>query len=130
MIRMPACDAEQFDPPAPVALVTFRNVDANRIASQVLMLIDSGADATVVPEHILAQLDIDTSRSPRFEIVGIENRVQLAPAVSLELRFLGRTFRGSFLVAPGECGILGRNVLNRIPLLFDGPNLTWGEFRR
>ena len=48
-----------------------------------------------------------------------------APAVHLELLFSGRTFRGRFLLIDQEWGVLGRNVLNLLPILYDGPRLTW-----
>lgn len=127
---MPAYDGERFFPPAPAALVTLRNPTNNTVAADVPMLLDSGADATMVPERIVASLGIDTSMSPQFEVVGVEGTPLVAKAVSLELLFLGRRFRGEFLLTPDDCGILGRNILNRVPLLLDGPKLTWEEARR
>jgi predicted aspartyl protease len=127
---MPAYDAEQFFPPAPVALVSFRNATTKMEASNVPMLLDSGADATMVPEQIVASLGVDASLSAQFEIIGVEGKITFARAVSLELLFLGRRFRGESLLTPNEYGILGRNILNRIPLLLDGPKLIWDEARR
>jgi len=127
---MPAYDGERFFPPAPVALVTLRNATTGTVASNVPMLLDSGADATMVPEKIVAGLGIDTSATQQFEVTGIEGTSMVAKAVSLELLFLGRRFRGEFLLTPNDCGILGRNTLNRIPLLLDGPRLVWDEGRR
>lgn len=127
---MPAYDGEQFSPPAPVAFVTLRNAENNAVASNIPMLIDSGADATMVPEQIIVSLGIDTSMSGQFEIIGVEGTPLFAKAVSLELSFLGRRFRGEFLLTPSDCGILGRNVLNRVPIILDGPKLAWDEVRR
>jgi hypothetical protein len=36
-------------------------------------------------------------------------------------------FRGQFLIVDGSHGILGRNVLNSLSLIMDGPNLIWRE---
>ena len=47
---MPAYDATRFDPPAPLALVILRNLDTGTILSDVPMLLDSGADMTLVPQ--------------------------------------------------------------------------------
>jgi len=47
--------------------------------------------------------------------------------VSLELAFLGRIFRGQFLVIDQEVGILGRNILNVLTLLFEGKQQAWYE---
>ena len=52
---------------------------------------------------------------------------RFAPVVRLELRFSRRTFRGQFLLVDQAWGILGRNVLNAVAVLLDGPNLAWHE---
>ena len=126
---MPAYDGERFFPPAPVALVTLRNATTHSEASKVPMLLDSGADASMVPEQIVENLGVDTSLSGQFEIIGVEGKSTFARAVSIELVFLGRRFRGQFLLTPNEYGIIGRNILNRVPLLLDGPKLAWDEPR-
>ena len=36
-------------------------------------------------------------------------------------------FKGDFLVVDQPWGILGRNVLNAVPLTLDGPRLRWDE---
>ncbi len=40
---------------------------------------------------------------------------------------LNKSFRGRFLQVESEVGIIGRNVLNRVRLLLDGPALNWEE---
>ena len=127
---MPAYDGERFFPPAPVAFVSVRNPINGAVSPSVRMLMDSGADATMVPQEIVEGLGIDTSQCRQFEMAGVEGTITLAKAVSLELVFCGRKFRGDFLLTPNDCGILGRNVLNRVPLLLDGPRLTWDEVHR
>jgi hypothetical protein len=47
--------------------------------------------------------------------------------VQLELLFLNRTFTGQFLLIDQDYGILGKNILNNIALLLDGPRLAWSE---
>ena len=42
---------------------------------------------------------------------------------------LGRTFRGQFLVIDQQVGILGRNILNALALVLDGPQQTWSEHK-
>jgi hypothetical protein len=127
---MSAYDGDRFSPSAPVALVTIRNPKTHEAATNVPMLLDSGADASMVPQQIVESLGIEPSNGAQFEIIGIEGRSTFARAVSLELLFLGRRFRGEFLLTPGDSGILGRNILNRVPLLLDGPRLTWDEVPR
>jgi hypothetical protein len=62
-------------------------------------------------------------------LAGFDGAVSFAPVVGLELLFEQRTFRGQFLLIDQGWGILGRTILNRVPLLFDGPRLTWDEHR-
>jgi hypothetical protein len=40
---------------------------------------------------------------------------------------LGKTFKGRYLTLDQECGILGRDVLNHLVVLLDGPALNWRE---
>jgi hypothetical protein len=47
---MPAYDSSQFDPPAPTAQVTLRNLDSSATKSDVPMLLDTGADVTLIPQ--------------------------------------------------------------------------------
>jgi hypothetical protein len=53
----------------------------------------------------------------------------IAPAVTAELMFLSKSFHGQFLLVDGWHGVLGRNVLNNVFLLFDGPSRKWMERR-
>jgi hypothetical protein len=46
---MPSYDASHFDPPAPVARVTLRNPHTAATVSDVLLLLDTGADITFCP---------------------------------------------------------------------------------
>jgi len=39
-------------------------------------------------------------------------------------------FRGPFVVAEADYGILGRNILNLLLLTLDGPRLLWPEYWR
>lgn len=126
---MPHYDATRFEPPAPLAQVTLRNPDNGALSPDVPMLLDSGADVTLIPQMTLNRLDITSVQGKRYELIGFDGNTSFAPVVQLELIFCGRTFRGQFLVINQEWGILGRNVLNSVPLMLDGPNLTWDERR-
>jgi len=124
---MPAYDATRFDPPAPLALVTLRNLGTGTVLSDVPMLLDSGADVTLVPQAAVNQLGVAVIPDSQYELKGFDGSTSFAPVARLGLGFCGRTFRGQFLLIDQEWGILGRNVLNAVPLLLDGPHLTWDE---
>ena len=124
---MPGDDAIRFAPPAPLALVTFRNIATGASASAVPMLLDSGADVSLAPRQTILPLGVSIDPAAVYELMGFDGNRSSAQAVHLDLIFLGRTFRGRFLLTDHECGILGRDILNYLSLLLDGPNLTWDE---
>lgn len=126
---MPAYDATQFAPPAPLARVTLRNPDTGTVWSDVPMLLDSGADVTLIPQAAVSQLGVTVVPGLRYELIGFDGNISFTPVVRLELIFCRRTFRGRFLLTDQGWGILGRNVLNAVALLFDGPRLMWDEQR-
>ena len=126
---MPVYDTERFDPPAPLAQVTLRDLENRAIQSDVPMLLDSGADVTLVPQTVVDSLGVEIVPDRQYELVGFDGSMSLAPVVRLELLFCGRTFRGQFLVIDRAWGILGRNVLNAVPIVLDGPSLVWDEHR-
>ncbi len=127
---MPSYDSTRFSPPAPIALVSLRNPETGLNCADVPMLIDSGADATLVPKEVVNLLGLGTSSDQLYELTGFDGSTSTAQALRLEMTFLGKNFRGQFLLIDQEYGILGRNILNAVTLLFDGPNLNWDEFKR
>lgn len=126
---MPAYDAAHFQPPAPVASVALRNPTTGAVGADVPMLLDSGADVSLVPEPAVRRLGVAPTPGQQYQLVGFDGSISFAPVVQLELVFGGRTFRGQFLLIDQDSGILGRNVLNALALLFDGPRLVWDEYR-
>lgn len=110
---MPAYDSTSFRPPAPVALVTVRSPATGREVSNVSMLLDSGADVSLLPREPIANL-IDLPHTlPEYELEAFDGTTSRAPMVQLEVIFLGKSFRGQFLVIDGKHGVLGRNILNK-----------------
>ena len=61
--------------------------------------------------------------------MGFDGSTSFAPVVQLQLVFLNRTFKGQFLLIRQEWGVMGRDILNHVSLLLDGPNLKWSEQR-
>jgi predicted aspartyl protease len=124
---MPVYDGTLFNPPAPVALVELLHPDTGARQSGVVMLVDSGADVTLVPTRVAQQLGVALTGAPKYELAAYDGSVRSAQAVRLKLVFLGRTFHGQFLLVDQEEGVIGRNVLNAVSLVLDGPRLTWQE---
>lgn len=125
---MPAYDDVRFAPPAPVARVALRHPDHVERMVDVSMLIDSGADVSLLPRPEVAALGI-AAMSERYELAAFDGTISQAEAVRVDLVFLGRRFRGQFLLVDAEVGVLGRDVVNHVRLLLDGPASTWEESR-
>jgi hypothetical protein len=126
---MPVYDTELFNPPAPLAQVTLRNPANGSILSNVLMLLDFGADVTLIPQACMEPLGAVAIPDKYYELESFEGSISLSSVVRLELKFLERTFRGQFLLVDKKWGVMGRNILNAISLLMDGPHLMWKEQR-
>lgn len=124
---MPAYDATHFNPPAPVARVTLRNPATRVNVPDIALLVDSGDDVTLLPRQAVEMLGIPVPSGQGYELAGFDGSRSFVPAVNLDMMFLDRVFKGRYLVIDAERGILGRDVLNHIALLLDGPRLTWEE---
>lgn len=121
---MPEYDASLFTPPAPVAIVRLRTSDSETDLIEVPMLIDSGADVTLVPQSAVDLLGPGVDLNQSYELMSFDGTTSSARAVQLQLVFLRRIFTGRFLVIQQKCGILGRDVLNHVFLVLEGPLLT------
>jgi hypothetical protein len=120
-------DAARFDPPAPLALVTVKSERLGIMIDDVPMLLDTGADVSLLPRSHVSSLASPDAKE--YELEAFDGTKSTAPAVTAELLLLGKSFRGQFLLVDGWHGVLGRNVLNNLSLLFDGPARRWIERR-
>lgn len=122
---MQAYDAAQFDPPAPLAIVTVKSAQLGTVIHDVPMLLDTGADVSLLPRALVAPLASPGARL--YELEAFDGTRSTAPAITVELQVLGKSFRGQFLLIDSWHGVLGRNILNNLSLLFDGPSREWME---
>lgn len=126
---MPAYDNAFFSPPAPMARVILRNPQTGAIVNDVPMLLDSGADATLLPQAFIDQIGVDADPNESYELMGFDGNISIAQVVRLDLVFLRRAFKGRFLLINQEWGLIGRDILNHVSLRLDGPHLNWDEQR-
>ena len=124
---MPAYDVHLFHPPAPLAQVQLRIPNTTIAISDVPMLIDSGADVTLVPRQSVTLLGAIIDPDTHYEVMGFDGHKSAVQVVTLDLSFLSRIFKGRFLITDQECGVLRRDVLNHVALLLNGPRLNWDE---
>jgi len=124
---MPAYDSDLFDPPAPVALVSIRDPGSGNTVHDVPMLIDSGSDITLIPRTSIDELELEIDPNAGYELQGFDGHSTVAQAVTVDLIFVKRTLRGKYVIVNSDMGILGRDVLNHVAILLDGPQLSWQE---
>jgi len=120
-------DAVRFDPAAPLALVTVKSRQPGVVIVDVPMLLDTGADVSLLPRSHVAVLVPPNAR--HYELEAFDGTKSTAPAITAELLFLGKSFCGEFLLIEGWHGVLGRNILNNLSLVLDGPSRRWTEQR-
>jgi Aspartyl protease len=123
---MPPYDELLFVPAAPVARIVVSHPERQRTIGDVPMLIDSGADATLLPRSAVTALGLEGT-GERYQLMGFDGTISESEAVRASLAFLRRNFRGRYLLTDSEVGVIGRDILNHLRLLLDGPAMSWEE---
>jgi Aspartyl protease len=123
---MPSYDALRYDPPAPSAQVSLRAANGVTV-DDVLMLLDTGADTTLLPRSAVTRLGITPDPAVAYELIGFDGARSITQAVDLDMIFLKKAFRGRYLLTDSDCGILGRDVLASVIVLFNGPAREWSQ---
>lgn len=95
---MPEYDTINFDPPAPVVQVDLRSPESGVVVRGVELLLDSGADITLLPQNAVAQLDVPLDSGQHYELMGFDGRRSSARGIILDMLLLGKTFRGLYLL--------------------------------
>ena len=122
---MPRYDDRFFSPPAPLAAATIIDPTGGGHVEEVPMLVDTGSDVTFLPLWAVAELGITADPQRQYEVSGFGGSIEQYPVVHVHLAFEGKTFRGQFLVADQTWGVVGRNVINCLRLVLDGPRWSW-----
>jgi len=109
-----------LDPPAPVVPVRISG-PTGEDAVLLPMLVDTGADCTLIPASIVRRLGL-----PRIDVIGVSGvgggKVRATVhAASVELGGVRVVAR---IVAFADEAILGRDVLNQTVVRLDGPGLA------
>jgi predicted aspartyl protease len=69
---MPSYDTTHFDPPAAVVQVMLCNPHSGATISDVLLLLDTGADITLLPRTAVEQLGVPLLAGQRYELMGFD----------------------------------------------------------
>lgn len=120
-------DATHFDPPAPIAHVILRNMQSGAQIKNVTLLLDTGADITLLPRSAVEQLGIEPLIGQEYQLQGFDGSLTSAQAVELDMIFLKKAYRGEYVLIDDDRGVLGRDVLANVVLILDGPQQEWSE---
>lgn len=119
--------SETYIPPAPLALITLPNPETLESVTDVPMLLDTGSDITLLPKSFCDRIGVEASTSEFLELEGFNQTTSIAFYIRLEFIFLKKLFRGNFLVFDQDEGVIGRDILNKFSILFDGVSLEWNQ---
>lgn len=119
---MPAYETAGFQPPAPVIQAVV--VGPAGVRANVPLLLDSGADLSIVPRAAAGAVGARVGPST-VAIQFLVGQAMVVEQAELAVEFLRYRFRGAFLVVDSTHGVIGRNILNALALTLDGPRLEW-----
>lgn len=116
-----------FDPPAPITKIAIRIIESGERLRDVKMLLDTGSDITLLPQASINALGIEPSEIKEYKLIGFDGHITKSKIFHLQVIFNGKRFTGNFCAIDDAVGIIGRDILNQITILYDGPNLEWDE---
>ena len=109
-----------YEPALPVCQVVL-STESNQEGVELTAVLDTGADGTIVPVRYLEEIDAHPVFETGLRSQWGERRTVFSYLVNL--RIGNMAFPGVYAVGDdlGDDFVLGRDVLNRMRLLFDGP---------
>ncbi len=109
------------DPPAPSVLLNLTHPVTGQRVENLAALADTGADQTVVPESVVAALEL-----PQLDqevVRGFDGAAQILPTylVVLQVRDLAPVEVEVIASSRVSNAVVGRDVLNRYRVMLNGP---------
>ena len=112
-----------WSPAAPFLPVRLASLAEQSTAIAVQAKLDTGADLTAVPATVIEQLRL--MPAGEIEVEGYDGRCTTIRAYDVNLEIDQLTITGLLVIGFAEDYVLlGRDVLNQLRLLLDGPALT------
>lgn len=118
-------NGKDFSPPAPVLLIGFALPDEDPRYGTHSALIDTGADGTFVPTRLIEEMNLPVAYMTNARSYLTEPVRRVAVHTADVILFDSIRLPNIELVADdwGDKIIIGRNILNKLRLLLDGPNM-------
>ncbi len=116
--------ATTHDPPAPLLDVTVTSVVNRRRRRSLPALLDTGSDITAIPRYLVERLQLYPISRLQLESVEATTSTVFTYAVRLTIGEL--TIPHLEVILTGlDFVVVGRDVLNRLYLLLNGPEQTF-----
>lgn len=114
--------SDQFDPPAPSCQVYLSATRRKYRVGPLPAILDTGADGTLVPQHYLD--DINATRTFEMGLRSQWGERRIVYLYLVNLRIDKIELPGVFVVGDDQSKeiVIGRNVLNQLRIVLDGPN--------
>lgn len=117
-------DTENFDPPAPAINAEITAPLRSSPTQLVYMQLDSGADMTCVPKRAISS--IHCLRYGSIITEDFDGHLSTNRTCFLCLSFAGFDFEDiEAIEIDGSFGLIGRDVLNELKSILDGPKRSW-----
>lgn len=114
---------QKIDPAAPFLPVRLGNLESIPRYGDFRAKVDTGADMTAIPEAAVKALNL--SVTDRLEVSGFDNRPITVEVYALRIELPnGQRGKLKAFVFDEDYVLLGRDTINHLRLLFDGPALT------
>ena len=121
-------DEANEDPPAPFVSVQVRHAARPERTLNLRAKVDTGADISAVPES--AALALQLREAGRLQAIGFDGRVQQVVVYAAQIDLpAGESVQLNVLPIPADYALIGRDALNLLRLLLDGPPSPWKSSR-
>ena len=113
--------SRKYQPSMPALRIQLHSAEASRTTDSLIALVDTGADATIVPRRYLVEVGAQET-APGW-LRGITGERRPVALYFVDIRLDRITFPGVRVVADDLAAeiLLGRDILNKLPLFLDGP---------
>jgi hypothetical protein len=114
----------QIEPPAPFVYVSVRCPETGKVVDDLPAQIETAADRTVIPGNLVDGLELVPL--DELPVAGLGGQVFVAPTYRVEVVVRALSPQMVEVIAHAEepYALLGRDVLNQLRVLLDGPGLA------